>query len=308
MKAERRHELKHNELADWITELLEGMKPHATGVLVGLAVLALLVLGSVWYFSGETAAASRAWSQYFYAFNEREPQKVLQNLATEQSGSKAAWWALAAVADMNLGEGAGLLYSDRTEAKKRLEVAKDAYLKVEASGEPMLRTRARLGLGKVYESLCEPDKARDYYEKVAASEKDTAIGKAAAADAKRMKEVREVEFLAWFDKQTPKRPPPFPGVGGPTPGLPSDLPERPDMALPKLGLGDIGSGTPAVPPPTFPQPASSLPATVPADAAAAQEAAKTGESKPPESAPPGAPGGESQKATTPATGDKKQPE
>ena len=91
MKAERRHELKHNELADWLADSIQGVKPHATGVLVGLAVLAAIVLGSVWYFSGETAAASRAWSQYFYAFNERDPQKVLQNLATEQSGSKAAW-------------------------------------------------------------------------------------------------------------------------------------------------------------------------------------------------------------------------
>src|SRR3954465_14966740 len=121
MKAERRHELKHNELADWIGELAEGVKPHATGVLIGLAILAAVVLGSVWYFSGETAAASRAWSQYFYAFSERDPQKVLQNLASEQSGSKAAWWALEAVADMNVGEGAALLYSDRAEAKKRLE-------------------------------------------------------------------------------------------------------------------------------------------------------------------------------------------
>src|SRR6478672_8054634 len=73
MKAERRHELKHNELADWIGELTQGLKPHATGVLIGLVVLAAIVLGSIWYFSGETAAASRSWSQYFYAFSERDP-------------------------------------------------------------------------------------------------------------------------------------------------------------------------------------------------------------------------------------------
>src|SRR6266481_3614289 len=103
MKAERRHELKHNQLA-------------------------VFVLGGFWYFSGESHAKARAWSQYFEAFNEREPQKVLQNLATEQSGSKAAWWALEAVGDMNLGEGAALLYSDRKEATKRLVAAKDAYL------------------------------------------------------------------------------------------------------------------------------------------------------------------------------------
>jgi len=295
MKAERRHELKHNELADWIGELAEGVKPHATGVLIGLAILAAVVLGSVWYFSGETAAASRAWSQYFYAFSERDPQKVLQNLASEQSGSKAAWWALEAVADMNVGEGAALLYSDRAEAKKRLEAAKEAYLKVESAGDPMLKTRARLGLGKVYESLCEPEKAREYYDKVASSEKDSAIGKAAAADARRMKDSREVEFLAWFDKQTPKRPAPFPGVGGTTPGLPSSLPDRPDVNLSKF-IDSVGTSADVPPPPIFPPPAAAPPTATPPETAT-PEAAKTGDSKS-AAVPP----------ATPDPGEKKQPE
>src|SRR5439155_15598257 len=188
------------------------------------------------------------------------------NLSTEQSGSRAAWWALEAVADMNLGEGAALLYSDRVEAKKRLDAAKAAYLKVEASGDPMLKIRARLGLAKVYESLCDPEKARSYYEQVAASDKDSAIGKAAAADAKRMKDAREIEFLAWFDKQTPKRPAPFPGMGGSVPGMPNDLSERPDFGLPKLGVDQFGAGGPAGGQ-TFPPPGSTLPATAPAEPA-----------------------------------------
>ena len=296
MKAERRHELKHNELADWIGELAEGLKPHATGVLIGLAILVAIVLSSVWYFSLETATASRAWSQYFYAFNERDPQKVLHNLATEQSGSKAAWWALAAYADINSGEGAAQLYSDRAEAKKRLEAAKEAYLKVEASGDPMLKTRAQLGLGKVYESLCEPEKAREYYDKVATSQKDSAIGKAAAADAKRMKDSREVEFLAWFEKQTPRRPAPMPGVGGMSPALTTNLPDRPTIPFPKLDLGNIGTSADVPPPPSFPAPGTILPTTTPPDAAA-PDAAKTSEAKPAD-APP----------ATPDTGEKKQPE
>ncbi len=293
MKAERRHELKHNELADWIGELAEGLKPHVTGVLIGLAILAAIVLGSVWYFSLETATASRAWSDYFDAFSQRDPQKALQNLATEQSGSKAAWWAIEAVADMNLGEGAAMLFSDRTEANKRLEAAKEAYLKVEASGDPMLRTRARLGLGKVYESLCEPEKAREYYDKVATSEKDSAIGKAAAADAKRMKDAREVEFLAWFHKQTPKRPAPLPGVGGLSPGLPSNMPDRPDATLSNF-LDSVGKSADVPPPPTFPAPA---PAATALPESTSSESGKTSESKAAEVP-----------LAAPNPGEKKQPE
>ena len=295
MKAERRHELKHNELADWLAERMETLKPHATGILLGAVLLAVIVLGSVWYFGGETAASSRAWSQYFQAFSEREPQKTLQNLAEEQSGSKAAWWAIIAVGDANLSEGAALLFSDRSEAKKRLEAAKEAYKKVELSEDQMLKTRARLGLAKVYESLFQPKEALKYYEQVAASEKDSAIGKAAAEDAKRMKDPREVEFLDWLATQTPKRPTPFPGVGGNIPGLPSDLPDRPNIELPKgLGLDNIGSATPPEPTPTLPAPGGPVPATAPLDVVP-PEAPKSGDAKPAEAPAP----------TVPDTGEKK---
>lgn len=298
MKAERRHELKHNELADWLEERLEAAKPHATGVLLGIGVLALIVVAMVWYFNGESSASSRTWAQYFEAFNGREPQKTLQDLATDHPGSKAAWWALVSVGDMNLAEGASLLYSDRKEAQKRLESAEVAYKQVEASDDPMLRTRARLGLARVYESTFKPDEARKYYEQVAASEKDSPLGKAAAVDAKRLKEAREVAFLDWFATQTPKRPSPFPGMGGGIPGLPNDLPERPDIGVPKgFGLDNIGTGTPEVPPPAFPAPAGTTPAAAPADGAS-PEAPKGDEAKP----------AEASKAATPDAAADKKPE
>jgi tetratricopeptide (TPR) repeat protein len=309
MKAERRHELKHNVLADWIGERVETAKPHATGVLLGAGLLFVLVLGSIWYFGGENHASARAWGQYFEAFNEREPQKTLQNLAVDQLGSKAAWWALESVGDMNLGEGAALLYSDRSEAQKRLEAAERAYKQVEASSDPMLKSRARLGLAKVYESLCKPDEARKYYEMVAAGQKNSAIGKSAAADAKRMKDTREIAFLEWFAKQTPKRPAPFPGAGGGVPALPGSLPEMPDIGLSKgLGLDNIGTLTPTEPASSFPAPGATLPATALPDAAApdakAPNATKPPDVKPAE-APPAATPPDEAKPAAPDAGEKK---
>jgi tetratricopeptide (TPR) repeat protein len=269
MKAERRHELKHNELADWLGEHLEPFKPHASGIALGAILLVAILLAGIWYFSGESTASARAWSDYFGALNEREPQKVLQNVVTDQSGSKAAWWALAALGDMNLGEGAALLHSDRSEAEKRLEAAERAYKQVEASDDPMLKARAWLGLAKVYESRCQPDKAYEYYEMVAKQEPESAIGKAAAAAAKRMKDPREVEFLKWFAQQTPKRPAPFPGIGGNVPGLPSDLPERPDIGLPTgFNLDTLGPGSRPDPATVPPPPTPPVPATAPSDSAA----------------------------------------
>jgi tetratricopeptide (TPR) repeat protein len=281
MKAERRHELKHNELADWLGERMETVRPHATGILLGAGLLVVMILGGVWYFGGESQASARAWSQYFEALNDREPQKVLNNLATERSGSKAAWWALAALGDMNLGEGAALLHSDRAEAKKRLDAAEKTYKQVEASDDPVLKARARLGLGKVYESQFNATKAREYYEMVAKDQPDSAIGKAAAEDARRMKDSREVAFLGWFAEQTPKRPAPMSGMGGRLPGLPNDLPERPDIGLPTgLNLDNVGTGLPPNPSASFPPPSATLPATPPSDSAAPPATAAPDTAKP----------------------------
>jgi hypothetical protein len=88
----------------------------------------------------------------------------------------------------------------------------------------------------------------------------------------------------------------MPGVGGMTPALPTNLPDRPDMPFPKLDLGNIGSSADVPLPPSFPAPGTILPGTTPPDATA-PGAAKTSEAKPAD-APP----------STPDTGEKKQPE
>ena len=121
---------------------------------------------------------------------------------------------------------------------------------------------------------------------VATSQKDTAIGKAAADDARRMKDTREVAFLDWFAKQTPKRPSPLPGMGGGVPGLPNDLSDRPDIGLsPGLGLDNLGTVTPTQPGASFPAPAAAVPTTAPPDSAAA-DTAKPENAKPADAPPP----------------------
>ena len=261
MKSDRRHELQQNELADWLGEHLEMIKPHGTSILLGVVIVAAVIFGGFAYFGNESKATAQSWSAYFGAFNQREPGKALEQLVKDQPGTTTALWAQQAIGDMNLAQGAAMLFSDRAEAQKMLQKAQDTYKQVEAAAsDPVLKARAQLGLGKVLESLCKPEEAAKYYQLVADSQKETAIGKAAAADALRMKDQRQVARLAWFAAQTPKKPAPIPGIGGGTPGLPSDLPERPDIGLPSgLGLGNIGAGTPATPP-AFPPPGQTPPA------------------------------------------------
>ena len=288
MKSDRRHELQTNVLADWLGEHLESLRPHAIPIaLVAIAIVAL-GLGSIWYFGSEGQTSAEAWQTYFGAFNQRETGKVLEHLADEKTSAAAALWARQSIGDLNLAQGNQRLFTDRIEAKKLLEKAEAAYKEVAAAAtEPMLKSRSRLGLGKVNEALCKPEEAEKYYAQVAESEKGTAIGKLAADDAKRMKDQREVALLVWFDKQQPKKPAPLPGAGGGLPGLPNDLPERPDISPPSgLGLDKLGTGLPAEPAPAFPAPATTPATTTPE--APKSDAAKPEDAKPAEAKPEGA--------------------
>ncbi len=262
MKSERRHELQQNELADWLGEKIEAMKPHATQIALAVVLVVLVAIGLVWFLGGDDSVSARNWERYFAAVNQpRDREQALQKVATTSPGSPAALWAQMAIGDQNAAEGGRAMFSDRPEAQKLLTKAESSYKIVEAGAkDPQLKGRAQYGLGRVYESLCKPQEAVKQYEAAAALLKDSALGKAAAADALRMKVREQVELLAWFAEQTPKRPAPIPGLGGGIPGLPNDLPSRPDISVPSFGgpiglnLDNIGTGVPPAPGPEFPAP------------------------------------------------------
>jgi hypothetical protein len=274
MKAEKRHELQQNELADWLGEHIESAKPYA-GTIAFVVIGTVVAIGlGIYLMNAGNPASAAGWSDYFSAFNDREPAVALNQLATERPGTPAALWALQSVGDINLSQGSLQLFSDREEAKRMLDKAEEAYKKVEAdaSADALLRSRARLGLAKLYEATNRPDEAKKFFELVAQEQKDTAIGKVAAQGVERLSDPRNVALLAWFAEQKPRKPAPFPGAGG-IPGLPNDLPERPDLSLPGLGgttgagldqpgtglnlegIGDGGAASPMPPKLEFPKPA-----------------------------------------------------
>jgi hypothetical protein len=324
MKAEKRHQLEQNLLADWLGEQIEAARPYAgTIAVVALGGVAIIAL-ALYTFGSGTVVGSADWSQYFSAFNERNPDTALELVAEDIPSTTPGLWAQQSIGDLHASRGLMQLFSDREAAKNSLAKAEKAYQVVlDGASDAMLKNRARLGLAKVYEGQNRTDDAKKLFEEIVAVDKDSAIGKLAAQGVERLSNRRDLELLAWFEKQTPKRPSPLGGAGPGLPGLSNDLPDRPDLSLPGLGtdpggltpglnLDGIGSGATDTPGLEFPKPGEApagggtapvegtLPAegtvpgeekteaTPPVDGTPAPAADPTGEQQPPAATdPPG---------------------
>ena len=259
MKAERRHELQHNELADWIGGVIEQAKPHA-GVIVGVIAAAVLAIVAFAYLSQSSGTrGGPAWDAYFRASEiETFEQRVkdLNRVAEDYPGSPAGVWAQLTAGDSRLLEGTNKSYKDRVAGEEEISKAIDNYKDVEkaasslprAQGEE-LRRRAMWGLAQANEVLLQPDEAVEQYEKIAKQWPESAFGKAAAARAKKLGAMQE--WFTWYAGVDPKsikptqrdRQPPLDFTPPRQPQPYDDLPDDPDLSLPgPLDLDPTRSG------------------------------------------------------------------
>jgi len=310
MKTQRRHELQTNKLADQIGVYLQMVRPYQKLILYGVVTVAVLGAAVLFISSQQQARAGASWEDYFNAMVEQRPE-ALDEVAQLHSGSPAALWARQAAGDMKLMTGASLLYQDRKEALKNLRDAEKNFSAVEqnAAVYPMLLQRARYGLAQTYESLCEVEKARDYFKKVASAEPNSALGKLAQRRHDQMVGRDAERWFAWFEKQEPKPPAGVMPAAGREPQVPfdlSDLPDGPDPSfpgvpaasgesepMPDVQLTPPEPPAPDTPPEAKPEPEAERSAEPEAKPAAesdpqpaAEPEAKPAEAAPSESAPP----------------------
>ena len=286
MKTDRRHELQTNVLADWIGKHLQQAQGYSKTILAVVLLVVAAAIAGTFLAQGQSARSQASWNQFFQAFSERDPE-ALEVVASKNQGTIAAVWARLAEADLKLAEGIGDLYTNRDNAKKNLAEAERNYLAVDqAATETLLRERAWFGLGQVYESLAELDKAKQYYGKLVSSSPTSALGKEAKHRSDVLSDASMVKWYNWFANQTP-RPPAIPGMPGDfgLPNLPSDfqdLPDRPNLSFPV---------TPADPAPQATAPTTSSPEPDPELNSPTTEAAPTPTEKADATAPekPGAP-------------------
>jgi hypothetical protein len=157
MKAEQRHELQKNELANWIGRVVIAIKtgPRSTyvGILVGCVAIFLFLIW--WWNSNSTPAAGKAtvWT----SLSGTSGVKELEQLAEQHPKTMAARTAWYEVARAQYAEGVrDLMAADtRADAIAKLQKVREIYQKLvsESAKDPILNQEALLWSALAEESL-----------------------------------------------------------------------------------------------------------------------------------------------------------
>jgi len=295
MKSERRHELQQNYLADYLGQWINRLEPYAKSIGIGIAALVVALIGFGFYRSSQLGARSDATLELLQNASDSDPE-ALASVGQRYAGTTAGALAKLYQGDALLASGIAGLFEDREEAEGRLADASKLYEEIRGAGnDPLIRSRANLGLARAYESLGQVDQALSAYNRLVEINESEAIVKLAQQRIAQLKSPMTEEFLVWFAKQdfrpaAPAIPPGFPGA--------DSLPDIPNFDLP-----DLSSLIPNTPLPTESADETAAEMTAPSaeDDAPAAPAAPATPAEPPASPEPAAPAEPAADADPPAS-------
>jgi tetratricopeptide (TPR) repeat protein len=206
MKSDHRHELKTNELADWLAHFPEWVKENRNTLLAGAVVLVVAVGVYFWVFYRRNVVATQTQirltnlvtqlptqkAQIMQALSQGNDQSYvlldvardLQDFAQSTSDDRMAALALIDRAEAIRAE---LYYRlanvSREELGKQITQAQESYQQALQRGAktPGLAAKAQFGLGLCEEELGNFARARQIYEEVVANaDYDGTVAKAEA--------------------------------------------------------------------------------------------------------------------------------
>lgn len=168
MDSQHRHELAENELAHWLEDFIENVKPYATLILIG--VIGAVALFVAWGYYSDSSKASRAadWSLYTMTALEGVPRmSTLETAALELDDAGApANFASITWAEGKLYEASESVLTDREKAAAAADDARQKFERLlKANGVSQeIRNRAQFGLARSYEIDGDYEKAIAAYK------------------------------------------------------------------------------------------------------------------------------------------------
>jgi TolA-binding protein len=292
MKAQHRHELQTNQLAEWLEDAIERLKPYARAI-VGVLVAIAIVFGVYSYLSSVERRTAAAASDQLITALEGGSLGELQSTAEAYRGTQPAAVAQLVVAESMLDNGTNQLYSDKRAGRESLFKAADIFAGVEKdSKDPMLRAWALYGLARAHESMGDLDRARDDFQRLLKEYPESMLADSARNHLGRLNQPAVKEFYDWFAKQEPR-----PTLSEAEPGVPGLKPsfdlKEPESVSPQRSPSDVklpsalgGSGTSSTPADS--SPSSALPSSETPAKLAAPSSSGPSSGGPKSSAPAGA--------------------
>jgi predicted negative regulator of RcsB-dependent stress response len=199
MRSERRHELQHNELADWLFTAGQRIKPYQNMITAAVVALVVGVAAYSWWSHNSAAQATLAWTELASAMQSQNPDDALTRVAESYPNTNVAHVATIVVADFRLAQGCDQRFVNRAVAQKDLGSAVASYEKLlEQCRTPSLLERANYGLARAKEALGDLPEARKRYETVAKWPEGTF----AAAATQRLHDLNQRETKLMFDDLT----------------------------------------------------------------------------------------------------------
>ncbi|MBN1909827.1 MAG: hypothetical protein JW818_08825 [Pirellulales bacterium] len=178
MKSERRHELKHNELADWLTHVIDKVQPYTNTILAVLLVVVIVGVATSFWLHHSRAETARAWTEFYQGLGQG--RAALLKVAEDHPATEVGEWSELLIGDIALDRGNAALFTSRVEANRELDRAATCYGTVLGERKnPALVERATFGLARVHEAKGELDRARKRYEEVLKQWPDGAYAKQA---------------------------------------------------------------------------------------------------------------------------------
>ena len=231
MKSEHRHELKTNELAEWLANLPRWTKQNfKTITYVSVVVIAAAFAGGLWWYYGSVEATQKQL-EFTRTIFSLEPAKT-QILADRTRGSDSSFNLLqlaknfkAASQNTNNNQMSALALIKQAQALRaelhyrsatvtrqdiaaQLDEARSAYNQAlaKAAGNSSLTAAAKFGLGLCEEESGNFEQARKIYQQIATEQRLEAATATAAAKF-RLKTMDQYQQQVVF-KPSPKPQPP----------------------------------------------------------------------------------------------------
>ncbi len=245
MDSEQRHDLKENDLAEFLSNFGQWWNKWGNWILSAFVVFAVLFLVYRFWSNSVTTAHEDAWTDLaienspagFAAIADAYSDPTVKVLAYLRGGDAAL--AETVTPDALEAEATGQTDAD-AEINAKLDQAAAMYQQVlDATQKPVYRLNALMGLGAVAEMREDWDDARQRYESVAEAAGDRWP---AFADQARVR----LEMLPQLARPIAFAPEPEPQPAATEPMLDFDLPEVEPLNL-ETPTFDLSSPAPIVP-------------------------------------------------------------